>query len=523
MSELAQVNEAKAKQKQKAYYDKKVRNREFEIGQKVLVLLPTETSKLLARWKRPFTITDKVSPVEYRIMVRGGEQKVIHINMLKLCHGRVDTDQDSYMKKDSVACLSVISYLNTEEEGVQDDEMNLAIIPALERKETIDDLHISHDLSEEEKKQLKYFLREYEDIFSDIPQVTNIIKHKIVTKTEEPIYKRRNHIPYALRETAKTEIDNMIKAGIVEPHDSPYAPPIVLIKKKDQSLRFCVDYRGLNKETVFDPVPMPRMDKVLNKVSKAKYISKLDLTKGYWQVPLNLESRRKSSFVTPSGQYTFTVTPFGMMNSGATFVRMMDKVLAGYEEFADFFIDDIGIFSDCWEYHIEHLKAVFDALRQARLVGKPGKCSFGFRELEVLGHLAGSGKINPVQDKVSDIKDVPVPFTRKQVRSFIGLVGFNRKVTAKFSDIAIPLTDLIQKNASNKVKWSEQTQKGFDKLKICICRDSVLRSPDCSRNFILQTDASGTGLCAVLEQEFEDGRHPIMFISKCLVLNVIMQ
>ena len=136
--------------------------------------------------------------------------------------------------------------------------------------------------------------------------------------------------------------------------------------------------------------------------------------------------------------------------------------------------------------------------------------------------MAGSRKIKPVQDKVSAIKDFPVPFTKKQV-SFIGLVGFHRKVTAKFSDIATPLTDLITKNASNKVKWSEQTHKGFDKLKICICSDSVLRSPDFSHKFILQTDASGTRLGAVLEQEFEDGRHPIMFISKCLVLNVIMQ
>lgn len=158
----------------------------------------------------------------------------------------------------------------------------------------------------------------------------------------------------------------MIKAGIIEPADSPYTAPIVLIKKKDQSLRFCVDYRDLNKETVFDPVPMPRMDEVLNKVSKAKYISKLDLFQDYWQVLPDLESRRKSSFFTPSVQYQFTVTPLGLMNSGATFVRMMDKVLAGYEEFTHSFIDDIGIFIDCWEYHIEHLRAVFDhdALRQ---------------------------------------------------------------------------------------------------------------------------------------------------------------
>jgi hypothetical protein len=144
----------------------------------------------------------------------------------------------------------------------------------------------------------------------------------------------------------------MIKAGIVEPSDSPYAAPIVLIKKKDQSLRVCVDYRGLNKEIVFDPVPMPRMYEVINTVYKVKYISKLDLTKGYWQVPLDLESRRKSIFTTPSWQYQFTFTPVGMMNSGATFVRMLDKVLAGYTEFANSFIDDIGIFSDGWEYHI---------------------------------------------------------------------------------------------------------------------------------------------------------------------------
>ena len=166
---------------------------------------------------------------------------------------------------------------------------------------------------------------------------------------------------------------------------------------------------------------------------------------------------------------------------------------------------------------------MFCALRQARLVVTPSKCSFGFRELEFLGHLAGSGKIKPVQDKVSALKDFPVPFTKKQVRSFLGLVGFHKKGIAKFSDIATPLTDLVKKNASNKVKWSEQTQKGFDKLKICICSHSVLRSPDLSRTFILQTDASGTGLGAVLQQEFEDERHPIMFISKKLVLNVIMQ
>jgi hypothetical protein len=178
------------------------------------------------------------------------------------------------------------------------------------------------------------------------------------------------------------------------------------------------------------------MDEVLNKVSKARYISKLDLTKGYWQVPLDLESRHKSAFITPFGHYQFTVMPFGMINSGATFVRMMDKVLEGFDEFADSFIDDIGIFSDTWEFHVEHLRAVFQSLREAKLVAKPSKCFVGYGELEFLGHIAGSGNIKPVQDKVSAIRQFPVPVTKKQIWSFLGLIGFYRKFIPVFRHIS---------------------------------------------------------------------------------------
>ena len=174
------------------------------------------------------------------------------------------------------------------------------------------------------------------------------------------------------------------------------------------------------------------------------------------------------------------------MNSGATFVRMMKKVLAGFEHFADSFIDDIGIFSDSWMFHLEHLRAVFDVLREANLVARPSKCSFGFRELEFLGHIAGSGQIKPVQDKISAIKNFAVPETKKQVRSFLGLVGFYRKFIPQFSDISVVLTDLTKKNAPNKIKWSEKAQNAFEKLKSALCSDTVLRSPDFSRKFILQ-------------------------------------
>ena len=403
MAEFATENEKQAKQKQKLYYDRKARDRKLEVGQKVLILLPTHTSKLLASWKGPFVVTDKVSPVDYKVKVRGGKEKVFHVNMLKVWHERVEKDKDNDVQTDIAACLNVISGLSTDE-GTDDSEMNPAISPVLQRKESVDDVHISPELTSDERKQLKELMVEYDDIFSDVPQVTNIIEHKVVTRTEEPVYKRAYPIPYALRDKVTKEIDDMLKAGIVEPSDSPYAAPIVLIKKKDQSLRICLDFRDLNKQTIFDPVLMPRMDEVLNKVSKARHISKLDLTKEYWQVPLDLESRQKSAFIIPFGHYQFTVMPFGMINSGATFVRMMDKVLEGFDEFADSFIDDIGIFSDTWEFHVEHLRAVFQSLREAKLVAKPSKCFVGYGELEFLGHIAGSGNIKPVQDKVSAIR-----------------------------------------------------------------------------------------------------------------------
>lgn len=512
MYDIARENEQAAKKKQKTYYDRKARSRQFEVGQKVLVLLPTKTSKLLASWKGPYAITDKVSPVDYKVKLRGSTEKIFHVNMLKQWYERSVQDPE---KLEVLACLEVIASVSSEDDH-QDDTFHEKISPEMVGKESIRDVTICDELTDKEKGQLESLLSEYSDIFSDVPKITDVIQHTIKTTTDEPIYKKPYQIPYALKSQVKNEVDRMLQAGIVEPSDSPYAAPVVLVRKPDSSIRFCIDYRGLNSVTVFDPVPMPRMEDILNKVSKAKYISKLDLCKGYWQVPLDEDGKRKSAFVTTFGHYQFTVMPFGMVNAGATFVRMMKKVLHGHEEYADAFIDDVGIFSDSWELHLDHLRTVFQVLRDSNLTAKPSKCSLGFAELEFLGHIAGNGKLKPVQDKVEAILKFPVPTTKKNVRSFLGLIGFYRKFIPKFSEIALPLTDLTKKNVPNKVKWLQIHQDSFDQLKQAICNGQVLRSPDFTKKFILQTDSSNKGLGAVLEQEFEDGRHPVMFISKKL-------
>ena len=307
---------------------------------------------------------------------------MFHVNMLKLWYERTDDIENS--RNEVLACLDVISGLSTPDEDC-DSDLHVSLTPNIESKESINDVTICDELTVEQKQQLHDLLSDYSDIFSDVPQVTNVIKHVVNTRTNDPIYKRPYPLPYAMRNQVKEEVDKMLKAGIVESSDSPYAAPVLLVRKKDNTIRFCVDFRALNSETILDPRPMPRMDDVLHRVSNAKYVSKIDMTKGYWQVPLDEDAKRKSAFVTPFGQYQFSAMPFGMVNAGATFVRLMNKVLKGHEEYADSFFDDVGIFSDNWLFHLEHLKLVFQELRDAKLTARPSKCSFGFSELRVFG------------------------------------------------------------------------------------------------------------------------------------------
>lgn len=502
--------ESLAKKNQKRYYDKNARNRNFEVGQKVLVLLPTSTSKLLAQWKGPYEVTQKVSPVDFKVRLSKSKETVYHVNMLKEWFER---EPEENSKSEIMACLNVISSLANDDVQIADDVVSDRV-PTLQQTESATDVQYSTNLTAEQMDQIQRLVEEFGDIFTDVPKRTHLMKHSLKTSTEVPIQMKPYPIPYALQDKVKRELQQMMDLGIIEETDSPYSAPVVLIKKKDNSLRFCVDFRELNKITVFDPRPMPRIDAILNKISKAKFISKLDLTKGYWQVPLDDDAKRKSAFVTPFGHFSFTVMPFGMVNAPATFVRLVSKVLTGLEDFTEAFIDDIGIYSNTWEEHLEHLGTVFEALRKANLAARPAKCEFGFNELCFLGHTIGSGKIKPMMSKVEAIQNFPIPATKKKVKSFLGMIGFYRKFIPNFATVALPLTDLTRKRTPNKIKWTHDLDHSSKELKGKLLSEPVLRSPDFSRSFILRTDASAHGAGAVLEQEFEDGKHPICFLSK---------
>ena len=313
----------------------------------------------------------------------------------------------------------------------------------------------------------------------------------------KPIRQAPYRIPQAYKETVRQELDKMLKAGIITTLSSAWALPIVLVNKKDGSLRLCVDYRKLNSVAQMDAYPMPCIDELIDRLGKATYLSMLDLARGYWQVPVASESQPLTAFITPFELYQFKVMPFGLSGVLATFQRLMDKLLQGMWECAATYLDDLVIYSCTWEEHLAHLQEVVMRLYRAGLIANPRKCQFGMAQCVYLGHVVGNGVIKP---EISTLEAFPRPTSKKQVRGFLGLTSYYRKFIANYSSLALPLTDLTRKSSPNLVEWTESCESAFQKLKGLLCKTPVLRAPDFTREFV---DASERGVGAVLGQRDE--------------------
>ena len=296
----------------------------------------------------------------------------------------------------------------------------------------------------------------------------------------------------------------MLAKGEIQPSDSPWSSPIVLVTKKDGSTSFCVDYRKVNTVTRKDAYPLPHVDDTLDTWAGSKLFSTLDLATGYWQVEVADEDKEKTAFSTPENLSQFEVMPFGSCNAPATFQRLMDKVLSGLKWYSCLvYIDDIVVVGDSFENHLYNLVGVLKRLREAGLKVKPSKCSLCQREVQYLGHVLSTEGISTDPTKVEAICNWPTPTCKQEIQRFLGLANFYRRFIKNFSSIAKPLQRLTEKN--NVFHWNELCQSAFDELCRCLVSSPVLAYPDYSKCFVLDTDASDVGIGAVLSQPSEDG------------------
>ena len=493
MREITDVNLKNAQTQQKRWYDRNARQRSFETNDMVLLLLPTSTSKLMAQWRGPYRVKKKIGQTNYLIEMphRRKRQQVFHINLLK--------------KWEIPSADSFIA------EEVEEDFPDW-------KGEIQAQLTIGSQLSPGERKDVVTIFKEFQDVLQSQPKKTNLTKHRIITKTDRPVKLPAYRLPHAYRETVLKELEEMEKSGVIEPSQSEWAAPIVIVKKKDGSLRICVDYRRLNSVTAMDAYPMPRTDELIDKLGKAKYITTLDLARGYWQVPMNEEDKDKTAFITPKGLYQFRVMPFGLCGAPATFQRMMDRVIRGLESSVAVYLDDVVIFSETWDDHIQHVREVLKRLREYKLTAKPTKCQFGMHECVYLGHVVGNGQVKPDPEKLSAVKNYLVPKTKKGVRSFMGLTGYYRRFIADYAKLALPLSDLTKKSLPDKVQWTQECENAFGALKQALCNSPILQNPDFGRRFLLQTDASDRGVGAVLSQKDDTEQdRPIAYFSRKLL------
>ncbi|XP_048607727.1 uncharacterized protein LOC111211085 isoform X2 [Brassica napus] len=344
---------------------------------------------------------------------------------------------------------------------------------------------------------------EYEDVFEPLKGPPPA-RADVLTIEVEPGAAPISRAPYRLAPTEmaelKKQLEELSDKGFIRPSTSPWGAPVLFVKKKDGSFRLCIDYRGLNKVTIKNKYPLPRIDELLDQLQGASWFSKIDLASGYHQIAIAEGDVRKTAFRTRYGHYEFVVMPFGLTNAPATFMKLMNDVFREHlDKCVIVFIDDILVYSRSRGEHAEHLRIVLGKLREHQLFAKLSKCSFWQKKIGFLGHVVSEAGVAVDQEKISAISEWPTPKNVTEIRSFLGLAGYYRKYVNNFASIAKPMTRLTGKDT--EFDWTEECSGSFTELKRQLTHAPVLVLPRPGIPYDVYTDASGTGLGCVLMQE----------------------
>ena len=391
------------------------------------------------------------------------------------------------------------------------------------------------DLNEEQKDLAEKLFRKWNSIFSkgdlDIGR-TKLVEHHIKLNNEEPFKDPHRRIPPGIITEVREHLQEMLNAGVIRNSESPFSSNVVIVRKKDGTIRFCVDYRKLNNRTIKDAYAIPRIEDSLHLLAGSKYFSKLDLRSGYWQVEVKEEDKAKTAFkVGTLGFFEFNRMPFGLCNAPATFQRLMERSM-GDINLRDclIYLDDIVVFSSTFEEHVDRLEAVFKRLKRNNLKLKASKCEFFKREVTYLGHVVSQEGIQTDPSKIDAVKTWPVPKTVKEVRMFLGFTGYYRRFVKGYASIVRPLNDLLIGHPTNKAAakdqkgnnkpppfvWGNEQQTAFETVIDKLTEPPVLAYADYRLPFKLHTDASTSGLGAVLYQTQDGIDRVVAYASRSL-------
>jgi hypothetical protein len=347
-------------------------------------------------------------------------------------------------------------------------------------------------------------LREYRDVFPEevpgLPPRRDIDFSIELAPGAVPVSRTPYRMSTPELVELKLQLKEMMDKGYIRPSVSPWGAPVLFVKKKDGTLRLCIDYRQLNKVTIKNKYPLPRIDDLFDQLGGASIFSKIDLRSGYHQVRIKGEDIHKTAFRTRYGHYEFVVVPFGLTNAPATFMCLMNNVLSKFlDKFVLVFIDDILIYSKNREEHEEHLRLVLQVLREHQLYAKFSKCDFFQKQIHYLGHVLSEEGVAVDPDKIRSIMEWPTPKDVSDIRSFMGLAGYYRRFIKDFSKIGCPITALQKKGT--KFLWTQQCEERFQTLKHLLTHAPVLKIADPEADFLVCTDACKEGLGGVLMQE----------------------
>ena len=321
-------------------------------------------------------------------------------------------------------------------------------------------------------------------------------------------------------------LKDMLDKRLISKSQSQFAAPHFYVDKpetaKTGEYRAVTDFRALNAVTIKNKYPLPRADQLFDKLSNAKYFTKIDLRTGFYQILINEGDRHKTAFTTSQGLFEYNVLPMGLCNSPGIFMQLMNDTFAEFlNKFVLVFLDDIIVYSNTLEEHEQHVRQALTRLRQQRLYAKASKSALCKREVEFLGHMVGEHGLRVMQDKIEAVRDWPTPTNLRELRAFLGLAGYYRRFVRNFSAIALPLTELTRNATTSRQKldlsWGTRQQLAFIELKRALQSTPVLTLPDLSKEFVVQCDASGYAVGAVLQQDHGNGLQPVAFMSKKMV------